>query len=101
VLLTIAFIMAFTGIGLIMGARYPNFDESMGGMPDVMSMYLTLLICLLVGGGMAIFAGYIMAAHTIAGILTLIIVLEVGFVIMLIGIKGGARMYSRMEPSVV
>jgi hypothetical protein len=101
VLLAIAFIMAFTGIGLLLGARYPNFNESMGGMPDVMSMYLTMLICLIIGGGMSVFAGYNMSESPMGGLLSLIIILEVGIIILIIGMRLGAWIYSRTEPKMV
>lgn len=98
ILMGLACIMAFTGIGLIMGARYPNFNESTGGMPDVMSMYMLMLICLGFSGGMFIFAGYALNADLIGGLLSTIICLLIGVIMLIIGIKGGAYMYSRIEP---
>jgi hypothetical protein len=98
ILMGMACIMTFTGIGLIMGARYPNFNESTGGMPDVMSMYMLMLICLAFSGGMFIFAGYALNADRLGGLMATIICLEIGFIMMTIGIRGGAFMYSRIEP---
>lgn len=98
VLMTVSLIMAFTGVGLLMGARYPNFNESMGGMPDVMSMYLLMLICLIIGGGMLVFAGYTLADSTIRGMQATIIVLELSLLILLLGIKSGSFYYDLIEP---
>ena len=92
--------MTFTGLGLVMGARYPNFNESTGGMPDVMSMYMLMLLCLGTGGGMFVFAGYALAADGIRGLLATTICIELGLVIMLAGINVGAFLYSRTEPRV-
>jgi hypothetical protein len=98
VLMTLAMIMTFTGLGLIMGARYPNFNESTGGMPDVMTMYLLMILCLGFGGGMFVFAGYTLARDMLMGMLATTVCLELGFIIMLVGINGGAFLYSRIEP---
>ncbi|MFO8109562.1 MAG: hypothetical protein R6U17_03430 [Thermoplasmata archaeon] len=37
----------FTGIGVLMGIFFPNFDESNRGSPDVMTMYISLMLCLI------------------------------------------------------
>ena len=66
-----------------------------------MSMYLTMLICLIIGGGMSVFAGYNMAETYLGGLMSMIIVLEVGIIILIIGMRGGAWIYSRTEPKMV
>ena len=98
VLMTVAMIMTFTGLGLIMGTRYPNFNESTGGMPDIMTMYLLMLICLGMGGGMFVFAGYTLNSDAVAGMLATVICLEIGFIVLTVGIRAGAFIYSRTEP---
>lgn len=42
-------IFLFTGLGIWFGAKYPNFDESNKGNPDIMTMYIFSMSCLFLG----------------------------------------------------
>jgi hypothetical protein len=100
VLSAIALILTFTGIGLILGAFYPNFDESRGGMPDIMSMYLTMIMCLVFGAFMITIPGFNMRSNVLGGLGMCIIMIEVGAIVLLAAIRIGAWHYERIEPAV-
>ncbi len=49
VIATMVLILVFIGLGMWVGARFPNFDRSMRGIPDIMSIYFLITLCILVG----------------------------------------------------
>ena len=96
--ITIALLFAFTGVGLALGARYPNFDEAWGGTPDIMTMYLTMIMCLGLAIGMIGPSGIILSKNVAVGLLSTAFFIAFGFIILCIGILEGAKRYDRIEP---
>jgi hypothetical protein len=95
---TVMFLSA-TGIGLWHGARSPNFDESSGNAPDVMTMYTFMLLILFLS--VFLLAPPLVLAFNdkILGFLALVLALDVSVLILYLGIKGAANGLSRLEIS--
>ena len=102
---TLVLVCAFTGIGLWVGAAYPNFDESRGGTPDVMSMFLMSLLCLGVAVLILGIGGLALAGPPIGfrwgglanGVLVMVLSLEVGLALLLWGVLRAAKRYGALE----
>lgn len=70
-------IFLFTGLGIWFGAKYPNFDESNKGNPDIMTMYIFAMCCLFLGVSFMVVPFYLMIENlNFLGILALIFVLD-------------------------
>lgn len=94
-----AMFMVATGIGIWHGARSPNYDESSGNAPDVMTMYTFMLVSLFLSVGMLLPPLAIAFADKFLGFLALVLALDLAFLILYTGIKGAARGFSRLELS--
>ena len=102
---TLVLVGAFTGIGLWAGAAYPNFDESRGGTPDVMSMFLMSLLCLGVAVLILGIGGLALAGPPFGfrwgglanGVLVMVLSLEVGLALLLWGVLRAAKRYGALE----
>jgi len=86
-----------TGIGIWHGARSPNFDESSGNAPDVMTMYTFMLLILFLSAFLLIPPLILAFSDKILGFLALILALDISVLILYLGIKGAAKGLSRLE----
>jgi hypothetical protein len=48
-LAALTMVFLFTGLGAWFGAKYANFDESVKGYPDIMTVYIFSMVCLIFG----------------------------------------------------
>jgi hypothetical protein len=90
---------AATGIGIWHGARSPNFDESNGNAPDVMTMYTFMLLILFLSVFLLAPPLILAFSDKILGFLALILALDISALILYLGIKGAAKGLSRLEVS--
>lgn len=87
----------FTGMGVLMGILFPNFDESNRGAPDVMTMYIVLMMCLFAG---AFFLGLptaILERDRFLGIMACILSADLAALAMVIMFRYGGKRYGEME----
>ena len=92
-------VFAFTGIGTWFGARYPNFEEAMKGNPDIVTMYIYSMLCLLLGAIIVGLPFAVLLFDPFLGMLSIIFAADVGLFILYGGIKMAGREFDRMEPS--
>lgn len=90
---------AGTGLGIWIGAKYPNFDEASGNSPDVMTMYVVMLACLMLSALLLVPPVAIGFGDPILGLLALIFSVDVGFLVLHLGVRGAAKSFARMELS--
>ena len=95
----IAYALAFSGIGLWMSTRYPNFDASYRGNPDTRTSYIYMLICLAIGyiiGGMP-FAIYINSGSYWLGLFGILLGVIYSAIVFTIGFTQASRKFSQIE----
>jgi hypothetical protein len=95
----ITMVMLFTGIGAWFGAKYANFDESVKGYPDIMTIYIYAMVCLIFMAFFCVIPLGVYIFDSFLGILTLIMALDMALLILYLGtILGGAEL-DRLEAS--
>lgn len=93
----VAFAIAFTGIGIWGAATFPNFDETMRGMPDLITQFGMIIICFVVGifiGGIP--AGMVAIQHDF-GVVAAFISLMISFAIYLGCIMAAAKRFENID----
>jgi hypothetical protein len=88
---------AGTGIGIWLGARYPNFDEAAGNSPDVMTMYMVMLLCLVAFGLLFIPPLLVAIQDQVLGLLAMAFAVDACFLVLYAGTQGAATSFGRME----
>lgn len=92
-----AMIFSFSGIGVWAAVRFPNFDESVDGAPDVITMYIILITCLFAG---ALLTGYplqILERDYFLGLLAMIYSADIAAFMMVILVKRSSVHYENLE----
>ncbi|MCK4757136.1 MAG: hypothetical protein KAS67_01650 [Thermoplasmata archaeon] len=89
-----------TGLGIWHGTKYPNYNESSGNAPDVMTMYTMMLLCLFLFAFMLIPPIAIAFSDKILGLLALLFSVDISFLILVLGIKSAARSYEKQDLAV-
>ncbi|MDO9537310.1 MAG: hypothetical protein Q7J68_03220 [Thermoplasmata archaeon] len=95
---TVMFLTA-VGIGIWHGAKAPNFDESSGNAPDVMTMYTFMLLILFLTTALLLPPLALAFSDKILGFLALLLSLDAAVLIFYLGIKGAAKGLANMELS--
>ena len=91
-------VFLFTGFGVWFGAKYPNFDESNKGNPDIMTMYLFAMGCLILGMLFLFVPFYLMIKnYNILGILMMILVTDFAALFLYYTAERGGAKLDRLE----
>jgi hypothetical protein len=96
----LALAFSFTAVGIWSGTVYPNFDEGTRGAPDVMTMYLIMMACLVLGAVLVGIPGLVMKYDTIVGILTMALSADWAALFLVHAVRQSARNYDRLEAGV-
>jgi hypothetical protein len=100
VLAGLALAFAYTAVGIWSGTVYPNFDEGTRGAPDVMTMYLIMMACLVLGAIIIGVPGLVMKYDTLVGILSMALSADWAALFLVHAVKRSARNYDRLEAGV-
>ena len=100
VLAGIALALAFTAVGIWSGTVYPNFDEGTRGTPDVMTMYLIMMVCLFLGATIVGLPGAVMMYDKPIGILCMALSTDWCALFLVHAIRRSARNYDALEVGV-
>lgn len=92
-----AMIFAFMGIGIWAAAKFPNYDESVNGAPDIITMYTILIACLITGAFLIIYPFNIIQYDYFLGVLAMIFMADISFVALYILINRTSHIVARME----
>jgi hypothetical protein len=90
-------VMLFTGIGAWFGARYPNFDESVKGYPDIMTTYIFAMVCFIFCIVFSIIPFGMVLTDRILGILTMIFCVDLAAMVLYSGIVLGGAEIDKLE----
>ena len=91
-------IFLFTGFGMWFGTKYPNFDESNKGNPDIMTMYIFAMGCLFLGVLFISIPFYLMIEnHNVLGILMMILATDLAALFLYYTAGRGGRVLDRLE----
>ncbi len=90
-------IMLFTGIGSWFGAKYPNFDESVKGYPDIMTTYLYAMVCFLLCIMFSFIPLGVIFLDKFLGILAIIFYADWAALILYLGITIGGSAIDKLE----
>lgn len=90
-------VMLFTGIGAWFGARYPNFDESVKGYPDIMTTYLFAMVCFIFCIIFLIIPFGILLSDRVLGILAMIFYVDLAALVLYSGIILGGAEIDKLE----
>ncbi len=86
-----------TGLGIWHGTKYPNYNESSGNAPDVMTMYTMMMVCLFLFAFMLIPPIAIAFSDKVLGMLALIFSLDIAFLILVLGVRSAGRSYEALD----
>ncbi|MGQ9582373.1 MAG: putative ABC transporter permease subunit [Thermoplasmatota archaeon] len=100
ILAWLALALACTAVGIWSGTVYPNFDEGTRGSPDVMTMYLVMMACLVLGAVLVGLPGLVMSRHELLGVLSMALSADWGALLLEHAISRSARNYEVMEVGV-
>ena len=92
-----AMFLAAAGMGLWYGARSPNFDESSGNAPDVMTMYTFMLLTLFLSALMLLPPLALAFEDKVLGFLGLVLALDFSALVLWLGLRGAAKGLARLE----
>jgi hypothetical protein len=90
-------IMLFTGIGSWFGAKYPNFDESVKGYPDIMTTYLYAMVCFILCIMFSFIPLGVLFLDRVLGMLAIIFYADLAALVLYLGITLGGSAIDRME----
>ncbi len=93
----ITMFFAAAGIGIWHGAKNPNFDESSGNAPDVMTMYTFMLIILFISCFLLIPPLAVAFQDKFLGLMLLLISWDISLAILYYGTRGASRALARLE----
>jgi len=88
------------GIGIWHGAKAPNFDESSGYAPDIMTMYTFMLIILFLSFFMLVPPLFIAFQDKFLGFMALLLSMDMALAILYFGTRRASKALARLEISV-
>ena len=97
VVTAVAMGLCFTGLGTWFGARYPNFEEAMKGNPDIVTMYIYSMICLVTGSILVGVPFLVYLEDRVMGILAIVLAADVALFVLHRGITAAGSEFDRME----
>lgn len=92
-----AMIFSFSAIGVWAAAKFPNFDESVNGAPDVITMYTVLIMCLITAAFLILYPLQILQTDYVLGVLTMILSADIAAFAMVIVVEQTAKIYDAIE----
>ncbi len=91
-------IFLFVGLGIWFGIKFPNFDESNKGNPDIMTMYIFSMGCLFLGMLYLSAPFYLMMKqYNVLGILLMILSLDISLLFLYWSAEEGGRELEKLE----
>ena len=85
------------GVGIWLGAKTPNFDPSVKGYPDIVTIYIYAMLSLGVCFFSTSVAFFFILFDGVLGILVGILMADLGALFLYMGIEAGAKEFRQME----
>lgn len=91
-------VFLFTGFGIWFGSKYPNFDETNKGNPDIMTMYIFAMGCLFLGLIFLLAPFYLMMrSYNVLGILMMILSMDIAALLLYHATEQGGKELEKLE----
>jgi len=91
------FIFLMSGIGLWAAARFPNFNESTRGAPDIITMYSMIMLALIFSVIFLAFPFTLIEIDRILGVLSVIFAADISALLMIAMYKRSSTILENME----
>ncbi len=96
ILFSIMLIISFTGIGIWGGAKFPNFDPTARNMPDLISQFFIIWICIFTTLFLGGIPAYLMAINYSIGIVAMLVAIGWGVTIFICSLNLGQNGYDKI-----
>ncbi len=90
-------IIAYIAIGTWSATRFPNFDPSMRGMPDLMTQYNIIGVCVIASVVLMGIPAFLLRIDPLVGVVAALDALGWAVVLYLVNLDRGAERYDRLE----
>lgn len=90
-------ILSFTGVSVWASVKFPNYDESSDGAPDIITMYSILMLCLIISILLLSIPAIAFQIDRFIGILSLIFAADMSLLLLLILVKRAAIHYETIQ----
>ncbi len=94
---SVILIFLSSGIGIWAAARFPNFDQGTDGAPDVMTMYIVLMMCLIIGAVFILIPLAFLVTDHVLGLLLVILSADMAALVMIMLCGRASRLYEDMQ----
>ncbi len=88
-ILSLVMVTSFTGIGIWGGTRFPNFDPTARNMPDIISQFFIMTVCIICSFFIAGIPAYLMIQNHFVGIIAALIALGWAVTIFIVALDRG------------
>jgi ABC-2 type transport system permease protein len=89
IIFALALIISFTGIGIWGGTRFPNFDPTVRNMPDLISQFFIMWLCIFIMLFLIGIPAYLMTVNYYIGLVAIIVALGWSLTIFIIALDRG------------
>lgn len=96
-LVALTMVLLCTGIATWFSAKYPNFDESVKGYPDIMTLYIYAMVCLIFAVMFCTIPFFIWIYDPVLGMLAIIFFADMAALVLYLGIILGGAQLDRTE----
>ncbi len=94
---SILVIFLLSGVGIWAAAKFPNFDESVNGAPDVTTMYTVMITCMILLGLFLSIPAFIFRIDRVLGLLALIFMADMSALFLLLLGKRAGKIYEKIQ----
>ncbi|WP_455392726.1 hypothetical protein [[Eubacterium] cellulosolvens] len=95
--LAIVFIFSFTGIGIWGGTRLPNFDPTARNMPDLISQFFIMSICVICSLIIVGVPAVLMVFNNVVGVMAILVAIGWSLTILIWALDRGAVGYDEID----
>ncbi len=96
IILSNIFIVSFTGIGIWGGSMFPNFDPTARNMPDIISQFFIMFICIICSFFIVAIPVFIMTVNNLAGVVAALVGLGWAITIFIAALDRGVVGYDNI-----
>lgn len=93
----VAMIFIFVGIGIWASSKFPNFNESVEGSPDIITMYTVLVVDLIAALIFISFPASLFMFDSILGLLGMIFFADMSALILVFLVSRSSKLYDKIE----
>ncbi len=94
---SVILIFLSSGIGIWAAARFPNFDDSVDGAPDVMTMYIVLMMCLIISSLFVVIPFFFLTTDHVLGVLFVILSADIAALSTFLLCSRATQLYESMQ----